>query len=145
MPSRSETILVALHAALRTALEPATRVERNLSLPSRIPAGGIAILMDGDPGEPEQTLGIVAYHYDHVAEVEIVVDKAVDRESDAAFDRIKLAIGAALAADRTLGGLVDWMEAAAPRPLEVPVEGTLGLKAAALPIRLEYSTPDPLL
>jgi hypothetical protein len=32
-------------------------------------------------------------------------------------------IGAALAADRTPGGLCDWVEAEAPRPVDLPVDG----------------------
>ena len=52
--------------------------------------------------------------------------------------------GAALAADRTLGGLCDWAEADAPRPIDLPVEGAASLKAAVIPVVLHYSTADPL-
>jgi hypothetical protein len=63
---------------------------------------------------------------------------------DAAFDAITASIGAALAADRTLGGLCDWVEAEAPRPVDLPVEGAASLKAAVIPVVLHYSTDDPL-
>ena len=52
--------------------------------------------------------------------------------------------GAALAADRTLGGLCDWVEAEAPRPVDLPVEGAASLKAAVIPVVLHYSTADQL-
>ena len=83
-------------------------------LPERRPAEGLLILRDGEPGEPEVTLSTpLAYHYQHRAEIEAVV-QGDDR--DAAFDTLCASIGAALAADRTLGGLCDWVEAgAAPR------------------------------
>ena len=52
--------------------------------------------------------------------------------------------GAAIAADRTLGGLCDWVEAEAPRPVDLPVEGAASLKAAVIHVILHYSTADPL-
>ena len=55
-----------------------------------------------------------------------------------------LLAGAALAADRTLGGLCDWVEAEAPRPVDLPVEGAASLKAAVIPVVLHYSTADQL-
>jgi hypothetical protein len=36
---------------------PGATIERNSGLPEKIPAGGLLILRDGDPGEPEQALG----------------------------------------------------------------------------------------
>jgi hypothetical protein len=63
---------------------------------------------------------------------------------DAAFDRLAAGVGTVLAADRTLGGLCDWSEAEAPRPVDLAVEGAATLKAAVIPIVLHYSTSDPL-
>jgi hypothetical protein len=63
---------------------------------------------------------------------------------DAAFDTLTASIGSALAADRTLGGLCDWVEAEAPQPVDLPVEGAASLKAAVIPVVLHYSTADPL-
>ena len=65
---------------------------------------------DGDPGEPEVTLSPLRYHYQHRAEIEAVVQGT---DLDAAFDTLTASIGAAIAADRTLGGLCDWVEAEA--------------------------------
>ena len=61
-----------------------------------------------------------------------------------ASDTLCASIGTALAADRTLGGLCDWVEAEAPRPVDLPVEGAASLKAAVIPVVLHYSTADPL-
>ena len=49
-----------------------------------------------------------------------------------------------LAADRTLGGLCDWVEAEAPRPVDLAVDGAATLKAAVIPIVLHYAMSDPL-
>ena len=51
MPTFRETILTALHARL-SAL-PATAL-RGEVLPERVPAEGLLILRDGEPGEPEE-------------------------------------------------------------------------------------------
>lgn len=138
MPSIRETILSALYARL-SAL-PATMLRGDV-LPERVPAEGLLILRDGEPVEPEVTLSPLAYHYQHRAEIEAVV-QGTDR--DAAFDTLSASIGKALADDRTLGGLCDWIEAEAPQPVDLPVEGAASLKAAVIPVVLHYSTADPL-
>ena len=63
---------------------------------------------------------------------------------DAAFDNLAAGVGTALAADRTLGGLCDWAEAEAPRPVDLAVDGAATLKAAVIPVVIHYSTTDPL-
>jgi hypothetical protein len=65
-------------------------------------------------------------------------------DRDAAFDALTASIGVAITADRTLGGLCDWVEAEAPRPVDLPIEGAASLKAAVIPVMLHYSTADPL-
>lgn len=138
MPTPRETILAALHARLLAL--PATAL-RGEVLPERLPIEGLLILRDGEPGEPEVTLSPLAYHYRHRAEIEAVVQGA---NRDAAFDMLCASVGATLAADRTLGGLCDWVEAEAPRPVDLPVEGAANLKAAVIPVVLHYSLSDPL-
>jgi hypothetical protein len=139
MPTTREIILQALHALLQTQPAPVLRGE---VLPERVPAAGLLILRDGDPGEPAVTLSPLRYHYQHRAEVEAVVQAGTGR--DIAFDALASGIGAALAAERTLGGLCDWAEAEAPRPVDLAVDGAATLKAAVIPIVLHYSTSDPL-
>ena len=139
MPSSRETILAALHARLQTL---ATPVLRGDVLPERIPANGLIILRDGKPGEPEVTLSPLTYFYEHRAELEVVIQAGTGR--DAIFDALAADIGTALAANRTLGGLCDWVEAEAPRLVDLPIEGAASLKAAVIPVVLHYSTADPL-
>jgi hypothetical protein len=138
MPTPRETILTALHALLQTLPSTALRGE---ILPERVPTAGLLILRDGEPGDPEVTLSPLRYHYQHRAEIEAVV-QGTDR--DAAFDTLTASVGAAIAADRTLGGFCDWVEAEAPRPVDLPVEGAAALKAAVITLVLHYSTADPL-
>jgi hypothetical protein len=53
--SKAEQVLEAIKALLETL--PEAVVQRNSVLPEKIPDGGLIILRDGDPGEPEQALG----------------------------------------------------------------------------------------
>jgi len=138
MPTTRELVLTALH--VRFSALPATTLRGDM-LPERVPAAGLLILRDGEPGEPEVTLSPLCYHYQHRAEIEAVVQGAT---LDATFDTLCASIGAALAADRTLGGLCDWVEAEAPRPVDLPIDGAATLKAAMIPVILHYSTADPL-
>jgi hypothetical protein len=139
MPTVRESMLSALHALLQTQPAPVLRGD---VLPERVPTAGLLILRDGDPGEPVVTLSPLRYHYQHRAEVEAVVQAGTGR--DGAFDMLVAGVGVALAADRTLGGLCDWAEAEAPRPVDLAVEGAATLKAAVIAIVLHYSTSDPL-
>jgi len=143
MPTTRETILTVLHAALQTL--PNATVLRGEVLPERVPPGGLVILRDGEPGEPEVTLSPLQYHYEHRAEVEVIVQGKTSANRDAAFDALIQAIGTALAADRTLGGSCDWVEAQAPAPTDLAQEGAEGIKAAVVPVVLSYSTADPLI
>ena len=139
MTTTRETILSALHALLQTQPAPVLRGE---VLPERVASAGLLILRDGDPGDPAVTLSPLRYHYQHRAEIEAIVQAGSGR--DAAFDNLAAGVGTALAADRTLGGLCDWAEAEAPRPVDLAVDGAATLKAAVIPVVIHYSTTDPL-
>lgn len=139
MSTTRETVLAALHARLQPL---AAIVLRNEALPERIPAAGLIILRDGQPGEPEVTLSPLRYHYQHRAELEVVVQAGIGRAS--AFDDLITAIGVSLSTDRTLGGLCDWLEPEAPASVDLPIEGAAALKAAVITVVLHYSTVGPL-
>lgn len=142
--SKRERVLKALFAALDGARPAGAVLLRNAILPERIPAAGLMILRDGDPGAPEVLLSPPTYFYEHRAEVDLLVDGASPAARDAAFDALTRAIAAALAADRTLTGLVDYAIGEAPVPLELPIEGAEGLKAASIGVILPYHASDPL-
>lgn len=139
VPTARDAILAMLLARLQPL--DAT-VLRDEVLPERIPPAGLIILRDGQPGDPEVTLSPLRYHYQHRAELEVVVQAGSDRS--AAFDTLITAIGSALTADRTLGGLCDWVEPEAPVPVDLPVEGAAAIKAAVITVVLHYTTASPL-
>ena len=140
MTSKRELVLAALHARLLNLAAPVLRGE---VLPERVPATGLIILRDGKPDEPEVTLSPLTYFYEHRAELEVVIQAGTGR--DAQFDALTASIGAVLAVDRTLGGLCDWVEAEAPEPVDLPIEGAAALKAAVIIVVLHYASPDPLI
>ena len=139
MPTTRETVLATLQARLQSL---AALVLRDEVLPERIPTAGLIILRDGQPGEPEVTLSPLRYHYQHRAELEVVVQAGTGRAS--AFDTLITAIGTALEADRALGGLCDWVEPEAPASVDLPIEGAAALKAAIITVVLHYTTNGPL-
>ncbi len=140
MPTLRETILATLHARLQNLT---AHVLRGEVLPECIPATGLIILRDGKPGDPEVLLSPLTYIYEHRAELEVVIQAGTGR--DVLFDALIAEIGAVLAADRTLGGLCDWVEAEAPESVDLPIEGAASLKAAVITVVLHYTTSDPLI
>ena len=140
--SKREQALQGLFLILQGLSGPV--VKRNEPLPSKVVAEGLVILRDGDVGEPEIILSPTRYIYQHRAEIEVLVQKANQAERDTALDTILQSIGTALAADPTLGGVVDYMAPGAPELMEETVEGAPTLKAAVVPVILEYATTNPL-
>jgi len=142
MPSRRETILSALHELLRASL--AASVRRNEALPEKAPSAGLVIARDGEPGEPEVLLSPLSYLWRHRAPIDVVVGGGTQAERDAALDTLLIAIDAALETDRTLGGLVDYLEIGPPSFEIVPIEGAAPIKGAVVPVILHYETTSPL-
>jgi len=139
MPTTRETILAALFARLQSL---AVTVSRDEVLPERISPAGLIILRVGQPGGPEVTLSPRRYRFQHRAELEVIVQAPGNRAT--VFDILIAAIGSALATDRTLVGLCDWVEEEAPACVDLPVDGAVSLKAAVITVVLHYTNTDPL-
>lgn len=140
--SPREAALKALLSLLQGISGPV--VKRNEPEAQGIPGGGLVMLRDGDPGEPEELLSPLAYSWNHRAEVVVQVQAGAASARDAALDAMLVAIGAALAADPTLGGVVEMATPGAPELLDEPVEGGAAVKAALVPVFLEYLSSTAL-
>jgi hypothetical protein len=141
--SKAEQVLDALKGLLETL--PDAVVERNSVLPEKIPDGGLIILRDGDPGEPEQALGgFGSTYYQHAAEIEVYVEEGDAATRDAAFDDLLQQIGAALEADLTLGGLAFGLTYGRPEPTIEAVAGAPAIKTATLTVTVDYESDAPL-
>ncbi len=141
MPSVREQILSALLARLESV--PGTTAKREAPLPETVPAGGLIILRDGDPGDPEVVLSPVTYLWEHQTEIEVILQRGQDDDSGA-LDSLLIAVGDALAAERSLGGLAEWLDWGAPKTSGLAIDGAASLRGATVPITIHYASPDPL-
>lgn len=141
-PSKAEAALLALQDLLIATTIP---VQRNtpIDVVLTMGAAGIIILRDGEPGEAEITMSPLAYQYDHMAEVEVFAPSGVETPT-AWLDRICQEIGTAIAADRTLGGAVDWADIQPGRAVDLPNGGEAPIHATNFTVMLTYVTLTPL-
>jgi hypothetical protein len=140
--SKAEQVLDALKALLGAV--PAA-VQRNSVLPEKISDGGLIILRDGDPGEPEQALGGFGNaYYQHAVEIEVYVEDGNPAARDTGFDDLLQRIGTALEADPTLGGLAFGLGYGRPEPAIEAVAGAPAIKSATLTVTVDYETDTPL-
>jgi hypothetical protein len=141
--SKAEQVLDALKALLESV--PGATIDRNSVLPEKIPGGGLIILRDGDPGEPEQALGGLGNaYYQHAVEIEIYVEQGNAAVRDSAFDGLLQQIGAALEADLTLGGLSFGLTYGRPEPAIEAIAGAPAIKSATLTVTVDYESEAPL-
>ncbi len=137
-----ETVLQTLFETLQAVSGP--RVLRNEVLPEKVPTGGLLILRDGDPGEPETILSPLSYYWQHLASLEVFVQAGTATERDQMMDALFQKIAVALIADQTLGGLCDRVTPHAADTSPVVIEGAANIKAAIVPIELIYTTDSQL-
>ena len=141
--SKAEQVLDALKTLLETVTDAV--VERNSALPEKIPDGGLIILRDGVPSEPEQALGgFGSTYYQHAVEIEVYVEQGDAAARDAEFDDLLQQIGAVLEADPTLGGLAFGVTYGRPEPAIEAVSGAPAIKTATLSVTIDYETDAPL-
>ena len=137
-----ETALAALSARLGAALavrNPAPKVLRNETVPQRLPTGGLVVVRDGETVEETAILSPLAWAIEHRAAIEVTVGGATPAARNALLDALREAIGAAIAADRTLGGAVDWAQPGAPEFEDVEFEGAAAARAASVPVALFFT------
>ena len=143
MPSRREQVLDAIKTLIAGAL-PNAEVKRNLDKPERIPPGGLVIIRDGDSGEPEVLLSPLTYVYEHRVPIELAAFASASLTREQVIDQMLSAIGTAAMADRTLGGLCDFIETEAPTPDDLETAGAISARWADAAIIAGYATPNPL-
>lgn len=144
MTSKREQALQGLFLCLQTGL-PGISVLRNEVLTTAIPETGLVVLRDGDPGEPDILLSPPRYIYKHRADIEVFVQNADAAQRETDLDQLITQIGAALETAGTLDGVIDILNPGSPELLTEPIEGASAIKAATLPVTLEYVTANPLI
>lgn len=141
--SQRENAIGALFAVLGQ-LSLGTMVKRNAALPERIADHAMAILRDGEMGEPEVSLSPLTYHWQHQVTIELFVADPDASTRDARMDNLLMELATLIEADRTLGGAVEYAEIGPPKFDELAPEGASGIKACLLPVVLNYSSAGPL-
>ena len=141
--SQRENAIGALFAVLGQ-LSLGTTVKRNAALPERIADHAMAILRDGEMGEPEVSLSPLTYHWQHQVAIELFVADPDTSTRDARMDGLLVELAALIEADRTLAGVVEYAEIGQPKFDELAPEGSSGIKACLLPVVLHYSSAGPL-
>ena len=142
MTSKRERVLAVLFDRLKD-IAPAT-VKRNGVLPQAVPADGLVILRDGDPGEPDVTLNPRTEFYSHRAEIEAFVTQPVGGDGESVLDALLAEIGTALTADRSLGGLGENLFWSALDTSVLAIEGAAPILTARITVTIEYLVSDPL-
>ncbi|MAI61097.1 MAG: hypothetical protein CBB87_01255 [Micavibrio sp. TMED27] len=144
MTTTRELALAGLFLCLKDNV-PDAEVLRNAPLPTKVPDAGLIIVRDGDVGEPEVTLSPTRYHYMHQAEIEALVQEAEQPVRDEALDSLLRSIGETLALNLNLNGAVDYLHIGSPEFLSETTSGAPTIKAAVVPVYLEYTTTNPLI
>lgn len=141
--TRQFEVILALKALVAAAL-PAADVrgfDGDTTAPATIPDGGCVIGLPGDSGQPEVDLSPLSYNYGHQLMLEVAAPKG---EGGAALDAMLIPIGTAIEADRTLGGLCEFLEAEAPDRNDRTIAAGTVINWATVAIVASYATSNPL-
>lgn len=111
----------------------------------RLSPGGRITFEYGDPGEPEIDLSPPVYNYSHQIPATFAASKVLIGESaTAAVAAMLEAFSEAIEADRTLGGLVDYLDGFAPAIESLFEAGATPAREAQALLTATYSTTHPL-
>lgn len=140
--SARETAIAALYARLTAALAariPSPTLLRGETTPQRLPAGGLVVLRDGDTVAETAILSPLSWQSEHRAEIEVTVAGATPAARMTLLDAILVDIAAAITANRTLGGAVEWAQPGAADFEDVEFEGAAAARAATIPVSLFFT------
>jgi hypothetical protein len=150
MVTRCEECLAALFELLPVPAGVGAK-ERNPTSAKKPPEDGKACLFDGK-GDPIETYllgaGKTQFVFEHRAELEFAIEHEDEAVRRLKADAYILAVEAMLEADRTLGGLADFIQLMPPdRSDDVPIDPdkkTRGtpFRFLSLQVRIEYTTTN---
>ena len=139
--------VIAAIAALATSAWPAATVlclANDADMPQRISDEGLVIVREGDPGEAQIDLSPPTYNYEHLIPVELFAVASGVLSARQRVDQMVAAFSPVIAANRTLGGLVDYLDGTAPATGAIYQKGVEAAHGASVPLTASYSTTDPL-
>lgn len=135
--TKREAVLSALFAVIEGAVGVECR--RNAAMPMSLPAVGLVIMRDGEPGQPQWSLSPRTQFYEHRVEIEVLVEQPSSGSGEALLDDLLASIAVALsAADQSLGGVADHLSWSAPETSILVADGTAPVMTARIPVIVEY-------
>jgi hypothetical protein len=133
-----------LRTAVAVPLAEVVGLDGEEAAPSRVPAGGRIVIRTGEPGEPEIDLSPLAYNWSHRIPIEFTAAETAELTSEEALDAMLVRFGNAIAADRSLGGLCEWISITAPGSEDIYTEGAAPPRGAELVLTVNYVTNSEL-
>lgn len=143
MGTTFDGIADAIVSAIAAELANAT-VGRNMVDAERVPEGGLIIVDDGDPGEPEYILGGSSVWYSHTVGISVFSQSDDQATRDELFSELCAGIGDAIEADRSLGGLCRVTKYKAPYAEAIVAENGQSIKNGVILVTVDYMTDSPL-
>ena len=143
--SKREDAIAALVTILKTGLT-GVDVKRDEPMPNNIDKvkRSLVSVFEGDPGEPEELLSPPSFIYNHRTEIEVYVRDGKAETRHSKMDALLSQIGTVLESSPTLGGAVDILTIGSPEFNDMSEAGMETVKAAVVPVYLEYVTTNPL-
>lgn len=118
--------------------------DKAISASFRAGAGGTIVgRLPSDVPEPEIDLSPLTYHYDYPIQIEVLAPENVG-DATAWLDERAAAFGAAIAADRTLGGLCSFVDATMPEEGDFTGDDKATQRFSGFAIVASFSTTNPL-
>jgi|GEM_PF-2945912 len=99
---------------------------------------GLVIVQHGEIGEPQIILSPRSYGYEHAITLDVTAPTRAD------VDAILGLIRDWIEADRSLGGLTDWLDVQAPQTGNAETYGSASHPFAVVELVATYTTPSPL-
>lgn len=144
--SKHQAVAAAVKELVKAALPVArvTGMDLKDAKPKTIDPLGQAIVRSGDPGEPETDLSPPTWWWERTFPIELAAKDEPARPAQEVLAEMAMLVGAAIAADRYLGGLCTWLDASAPTDGEVDELGAAPIAWCDFTIVASYSTTSPL-
>ncbi len=115
MITTHEAVLEAVVALVEAAL-PAATVKRNAK-PQRLDQpGGLVVVWDGEPGDPEMDLSPPVFNFQRRVMLGFGAYASASQTASQVTAGMKAAVAQRVAGDRFLGGLAEWVETAPADP-----------------------------
>lgn len=142
MASHGEQVVLAFGQLLKTVFgDP--RVERDAPWPKRPLAEGQVIYREGEQGDPLESFSPHSFTFQHELEAEVFGPEG-SAERHELLDAMLVDLDAALALDRSLGGLCAWLEVSSVVRDDIATENGQPRRAARLTVMAEYTTSSRL-